>query len=81
MKFKPLLFLIPAACLASCSLKQVIENVFTPSSVNNYDTDPVETITNDTSSTSYDKDIEEEEVATHEKQLASDDVNNPQITP
>lgn len=66
MKFKPLLFLIPAACLASCSLKQVIENVFTPSSVNNYDTDPVETITNDTSSTSYDKDIEEEEVVTPE---------------
>ena len=66
MKLKPLLFLIPAACLASCSLKQVIENVFTPSSVNNYDTDPVETITNDTSSTSYDKNIEEEEVVTPE---------------
>ena len=62
MKLKPLLFLIPAACLASCSLKQVIENVFTPSSANNYDTDPVETIKTDTSSTSYDKELEEEVV-------------------
>ena len=62
MKLKPLLFLISTVCLASCSLKQVIENVFTPSSANNYDSDPVETIKTDTSSTSYDKELEEEVV-------------------
>lgn len=54
-----LLFLLPILCLASCSLKETIENVFSPSSTNNYDTDPVTTITTDTSSTSYDKEFDE----------------------
>ena len=63
MKNKLLLLLLPAACLASCSLKKTIEDIFSPSSTNNFDVDPVESITNDTSSTTYDeKEIEEENV-------------------
>ena len=61
---KMLLLIFSATCLASCSLKETISNVFNPSSTNNYDTDPVTTITTDTSSTSYDKEIAEETVET-----------------
>ena len=64
MKSKLLLLLLPAACLASCSVKQVIEDMFAPSTTNNYDSDPVVEIETDTSSTEYDKEIEEEKVET-----------------
>ena len=61
---KMLLLILSATCLASCSLKETISNVFSPSSTNNYDTDPVTTITTDTSSTSYDeKEVVDENVA------------------
>lgn len=52
------------ACLSSCSLKQVVEDVFNPSKTNNYDDDPITEITTDTSSNEYDKEIEEEVVET-----------------
>ena len=64
---KLLLLVFSAVCLASCSLKEAISNVFTPSSVNNYDVDPVTEIKTDTSSTDYDKELEEEEIQTPEE--------------
>ena len=54
------------SCLSSCSLKQVVENVFNPSKTNNYDDDPITEITTDTSSNEYDKEIEEEAIETPE---------------
>ena len=59
---KLLLLIFSAVCLASCTLKETISNVFNPSSQNNYDDDPVTTITTDTGSNSYDKEIQEENV-------------------
>ena len=65
---RPRLLLLTAviACLSSCSLKQIVEDVFSPSKTNNYDDDPITEITNDTSSNEYDKEIEEEVVETPE---------------
>ena len=54
------------SCLSSCSLKQVVENVFNPSKTNNYDDDPITEITTDTNSNEYDKEIEEEVIETPE---------------
>ena len=59
-----LLLTIFIACLSSCSLKQIVEDVFNPSKTNNYDVDPTTEITTDTSSNDYDKVIEEEVVET-----------------
>ena len=57
------LLLFAAACVTSCkvSVKDII-NAFTPSSQNNFDLDPTTDITEDTSNTDYDKEIEEEQV-------------------
>ena len=65
---KPKLLLLASiiSCLSSCSLKQVVENVFNPSKTNNYDDDPITEITTDTSSNEYDKEIEEEVIETPE---------------
>ena len=61
---KILLLVFSAVCLASCSLKEVISNVFSPSSTNNFDLDPVTEIKTDTSSTDYDKELDDEEIET-----------------
>lgn len=59
---KLLLLVFSTALLASCSLKEAISNVFNPSSSNNFDVDPVSEIKTDTSSTDYDKELEEEQI-------------------
>ena len=61
---KLILLVLSTVCLASCSLKETISNVFSPSKENNYDDVSVTPITEDTSSTSYDKEVEEENVET-----------------
>ena len=65
------------ACLSSCSLKSIVEDVFNPSKTNNYDDDPISEITTDTSANEYDKEIEEEVVETPENYTAE---NNSSIT-
>ena len=60
------LLVLSAVCLASCSLKEAISNVFSPSGTNNFDVDPVTEIKTDTSSTDYDKELEEEIIETPE---------------